>query len=221
MTTPAGQGAIDPDRPSAATWRAGTATALGRASGRFVLIALAAVLALSLVAGLAGSKPRAADADIRVTADGDTAVVLCVIDAAGLARCFGRGSTVAGALDGRDGPAICGVADRPLVSPCPGLRECTFPRATRTPDAFGLVLLEPQPPLFGVPRHRLVDVVVMAPHPAAVPPQLAAGVRTLARCFAPNDPAADAPATTLSRQACESGPCRLHHSSVRVARIAR
>jgi hypothetical protein len=221
VTTTAGPGAIDADHPSAATWRAGTAAALGPASGRFVLIALAAVLALSLVADLAGSKPSAADTDIRVTADGDTSVVLCVIDAAGQARCFGRGSTVAGALDGRDGPAICGVADRPLVSPCPGVPECTFPRAAMTPDAFGLVVLEPRPPLFGVPRHRLVDVVVMAPDPAAVPPQLAAGVRTLARCFAPLGPAAEAPATTLSRQACENGPCRLHHSSVRIAGIAR
>jgi hypothetical protein len=85
-------------------------------------------------------------------------------------------------------------------------------------DAFGLVLLEPQPPLFGVPRHRLIDAAVLA-EDASAALEVAVSVRSLARCFAPSgsvpEPALLAPA--LSRRACEDGPCRLHHASVRVA----
>ena len=220
MTAPAGPGAIDAGATSTATWRARAAAAYGTGSGRFVLAALAAALALSLLAGVHASRPSAADADIQVVVDGDTAVVLCVVDAAGQARCFSRDEVVVGALHG-GGAAVCGMTDRRLASPCPGGRECAFPRVAVAADAFGLVLLEPRAPLFGVPRHRLVDAAVLAPDPAAVSPQIAVGVRTLARCFAPLGPPAEVPGITLSRQACEAGPCRLHHSSVRIARITR
>jgi len=219
MTTPAGPGALDAGR--AAAWPVATAAASAATTGRFVLAALAAVLALSLVAGiarLAGSKPSAADADVHVTADGDAAVVLCVVDAVGQARCFGRDATVAGAIDGGAGPAICGLADRALASPCAGGRECRFARVAASADAFGLVILEPRPPLFGVPRNRLVDATVLTPDAAAPPPQIAAAVRSLARCFAP---AAEARDLALSRPLCANGACRLGHSSVTIARAAR
>jgi len=221
VTPRAESGALDAGRSPAPAWRMANAAAPGAASGRFVLVALAAVLALSLVAGianLAGSKPSPADADIRVAVDGDAPVVLCVVDAAGQARCFGRNATVAGAIDAGAGPAICGLADRPLASPCAAGGECRFPQVAASADAFGLVLLEPRPPLFGVPRNRLIDAAVLAPDAAAVPPRLAAGVQSLARCFAP---AAEALEVPLSRPACVNGACRLAHSSVTVARAAR
>jgi hypothetical protein len=164
------------------------------------------------------SRPGAADADIYVYPDRDIAMVLCVVDALGQARCFGKDAVLAGSVNGKS-PAVCGMAARPLASPCPPGRECAFRRVTVPADAFGLVLLEPQPPLFGVPRHRLIDAAVLTRDASAASLEVAASVRSLARCFAPSgsapEPALLAPA--LSRRGCEDRPCRLHHASVRVA----
>lgn len=191
----------------------GTAVAWGAAPG-FLMAVLASTLILSMLAGIHVSRPSAAGAGIHVFPDGGVAVVLCVVDAAAQARCFAKDDVLAGALDGTS-PALCGLADRPLTSPCPAGRECAFPQVAMSADAFGLVLLEPRAPLFGVPRHRLVDAVVLAPEGGAAPPQIAAGVRSLARCFAPSAPPPSIE-TVLARRACENEPCRLRHSSVRV-----
>lgn len=213
MRSGPGAGAI-----GAATWPppsppGDAAAAPGTAAG-FLMAALAGVLLLSVLAGIRVSRPGTGGADIHVSPDDDVAVVLCVVDAAGQGRCFGKDGVLAGALDGRS-PALCGLADRPLASPCPGGGACAFRQVAVPSDAFGLVLLEPRPPLFGVPRHRLIDAAVLAPDAPVAAPQIAAGVQRLARCFAPSAP--PPVEVDLVRRACEPGPCRLHHSSVRVA----
>ena len=179
----------------------------------FWFAALAALLLLAVLASVHLTRPPAAGADIQVLADGNVPVVLCVVDTGAQARCFARDRVLSGTLDGTI-PAICGRADRPIESPCPGGGECSFPYSLTAADAFGIVLLEPRPPLFGVPRHRLIDAAVIAPgHGAADAADLTQRVQSLARCFAPSATPVE---TEVSRHACENGACRLPHSSLRV-----
>ena len=62
---------------------------------------------------------------------------------------------------------------------------------------------------------RTILVVEDQPEVLAAPPEIVAGVRTLADCLAPSG-RPHAIETVVSRRACESGPCRFRHSSVRV-----
>lgn len=188
-------------------------TAGPAASARgFWLAALAALLLLGVLASVHLTRPPAADADIQVVADGDVPVVLCVVDTAAQARCFAKDRVLSGTLHGTL-PTVCGLADRPIESPCSS-GQCSFPSSVPASEAFGVVLLEPRPPLFGVPRHRLIDAAVIAPgHAATDTADLTQRVQHFARCFAPS---ASPVETEVSQRACENGACRLPHSSLHV-----
>lgn len=178
----------------------------------FWLAALAALLLLAVLASVHLTRPPAAGADIQVLADGNVPVVLCVVDTTSQARCFAKDRVLSGSLDGTV-PAVCGLADRPIESPCPSGGECSFPFSVPATEAFGVVVLEPRPPLFGVPRHRLIDAAVIAPGAGADTSDLTQRVQHLARCFAPSATPIE---SEVSRHACENGACRLPHSSLRV-----
>src|SRR5262245_28304311 len=188
-------------------------------SARLLVGAIAAAVTLSLVAGTHVSRPDAASADIHVRADGDVAVVLCVVDEDKRGRCLGKDTVLAGTLDGTV-PALCGMAARPLASPCPAGRDCAFRRAAPS-GPIGLIVLEPRPPSFGVPRHRLVDAAVLAPDAAPGAAEIAASVRALTRCFAPAETKGSTVGVARPRQACEERACRLERSSIRVVQRER
>jgi len=179
----------------------------------FVTSALAAVLLLALLASIYVWRSTAAGADLHVQTDGDVPLVVCVVDGAH-ARCVARDEELAGRIDG-GAPAVCGLADRRLDSACPAGRECVFSKAAPA-GAFGLVLLEPRSPAFGVPRNRVIDTAVVTRGDASAAARIAAGVQELARCFAPSD-APESADVILNGGACERAPCRLRHSRVRIA----
>jgi len=186
-------------------------------SARVLLGAIGAALVLSLLADAHVSRPDAANTDVHVQADGDVSVVLCVVDESSLGRCIGKDAVLSGTLDGAT-PALCGMAARSLASPCPAGQPCAFRRAAAPSGAIGLVVLEPRPPLFGVPRHRLIDAAVLAHGAASGTAEIAAGVRALARCFAPSGARLDRQLDVArSRDDCEQRACRLQRSRVRVA----
>ena len=180
---------------------------------RFLTSALAAVLLLALLASIHVWRSTATGADLHVQTDGDVPLVLCVVDGAH-ARCVARDEELAGRIDG-GAPALCGLADRRLDSACPAGRECVFAKAAPE-GVFGLVLLEPRSPAFGVPRNRVIDTAVITRGDAGAAARAAAGVRELARCFAPSD-APESSDVILNGGACERTPCRLRHSRVRIA----
>jgi hypothetical protein len=178
-----------------------------------LITALAAILLLALLASSHVWRAEATGGDLHVLADDEVPVVLCVVDGAH-ARCVGRSEEVAGRIDG-GAPAVCGLADRRLDSACPPGRECVFARVAPA-GAFGVVLLEPRSPAFGVPRNRVIDAAVLTRGDASAAARIAAGVQEIARCFAPSD-APDASDVVLHGGACERTPCRLRHSRVRIA----
>jgi len=194
------------------------------ASGRILVLTLVLVLAeamiVSTLAQMRNAPPGVAEADVRVVPDTPIGLVLCVIDTSGRARCHGKDG-VTSAAEGR-WAGVCGLADQRLESPCAG-GECVFPGAAPRGEALGLILLEARPPLFGMPRHRLVDLSVLSPSPPPTPVtrEMERAVLRIARCFAPGDRTVEArPVPVLHRRECADGPCRLQHSSVQVAMSA-
>jgi hypothetical protein len=182
-------------------------------SARFLTSALAAVLLLALLASIHIWRSPATGTDLHVQTDGEVPVVLCVVDGAH-ARCVSRDEELAGRIDG-GAPALCGLADRRLDSACPVGRECVFSKAAPA-GAFGVVLLEPRSPAFGVPRNRVIDTAVLTRGDAGAAARIAAGVQELARCFAPSD-VPESGDVILNGSACERTPCRFRHSRVRIA----
>lgn len=186
----------------------------------------AALLALvgALIGILTGAHAPLAsavdEADVRIGLDDETAVVLCIVEPDGRARCHHREGVVAGAVDGA-APGICGLADRPLDSPCGRARECAFHRVAVPAELFGLLVLETRRPLFGVPRHTLIDAAVVSRAPpssrASSAPELVGGLQTLARCMAPSERGQIEIQPPLRLEACQDHPCRLRRSTVQVA----
>jgi hypothetical protein len=184
----------------------------GARSG-FLTATLAALLLAALLASIHVWRSTATGADLHVRADGDVPVVLCVVHGA-QARCVGKDEQLAGRVDG-GAPAVCGLADRRLAPACPPGRECVFENVAPA-SAFGLVLLEPKAPVFGVPRNRVIDTAVLTRGDAGAAARIAAGVQELARCFAPTD-SPESGDVILNGGACERTPCRLRQSRVRIA----
>ena len=151
-------------------------------SGRVLVLVLAGALLVSTLAQIRIAAPGVADADVRVVPDAPVAIVLCVLDSTGRARCHGKSSVVSGAVDGR-GAGVCGLADRRLESPCPAGGECVFRGAAPRHEVLGMIVLEARPPLFGMPRHRLVDATVLSPSPQPTPltREMARAVERVAR----------------------------------------
>jgi hypothetical protein len=195
-----------------------SAEASEASSGRILVLLLAATLLVSTLAQMRAAAPGAGEADLRIVPDEHIAVVLCVLDAAGEARCHGKDGVLTGAVDGRR-PSVCGMADRPLNSPCASGEECVFHRVAPRGEVLGLIVLEPRPPLFGVPRHRLVDATVLSPsaQPAPLTTEMARAVVRTARCLAPSGDAPETQAArVLLRHGCADGPCRLRNSSMQL-----
>jgi hypothetical protein len=174
---------------------------------------VAVILLLSLLASIHLWRSAATGADLHVLPDGAVPVVVCVVGGTH-ARCLTGSDEIAGRIDG-GARSLCGLANRRLDPACAPGRECGFAKAAPA-GAFGLVLLAPRSPAFGVPRNRVIDTAVLARGDAPAAERIAAGVQQIARCFAPSD-TSDPTDVVLHGGACERTPCRLRHSRVRIA----
>jgi hypothetical protein len=183
------------------------------------LLALAAALPLGRAAGPAPAAETNGRLDVEVRLEGQSraAAVLCIVEPTGRTHCHGEDRVLAGPV--AEAASLCAVADRRLEPPCANDGRCRFRHALPPEGSFGLVLLDSRPPAFGVPRNRRLDVAVVANDDAGGTQealQLGRTVRALTRCLAPS--AAGRPDATaapiVTRASCESGPCRLEHSTL-------
>src|SRR5215510_93427 len=77
-------------------------------------------------------------------------VMLCIVDSAGQAQCHHQDGILI-CRPGVAGGAVCPGGSKRFLSSCPDASQCVFDAVPVPPDAFGLLLLEIRPPLFGVP----------------------------------------------------------------------
>lgn len=148
-------------------------------------------------------------------------VMICIVDEAGHARCHHRDGVLASTV-GAGGHRACPGAERALLSRCGDASRCVFRNVPVPADSFGLLILELDPPLFGVPRHGIIDAVVLARSEAPAAPgdtRVAAGLRTLAQCLAPpgRQHGLEPELPVVLRTACEDHACTLRHSRVGLA----
>ena len=146
-------------------------------------------------------------------------LIVCVADAQGAAQCHHRDGVLAGHAAGAG--IACPGAARLLASRCPDAAGCAFPGVAAPAGTLGVLVLGMQPPVFGVPRHAVLEQVVLSGSPGVDPPataRLAGVLRGLAACLT-----ADAGTGTahevqvVPRLACEERECALARSRLRLA----
>jgi len=162
--------------------------------------------------------------DISVTMNrGDSTerpdLMVCVVDASGRAHCHHKAGVLAWGASA-DGRAVCPGADERIRPRCDGSPSCRFAAVAAPGGSFGVLVLRLVPPVFGAPRHDVVDAAVFVrssdDEPARESQQIQASLRALARCVAPSGTqfVERRPVPILTRQACERATCRLSESSV-------
>ena len=146
-------------------------------------------------------------------------LMVCVVDASGRAQCHHKAGVLAWGAS-RDGRAVCPGADERIRPRCDGSPSCKFAGVAAPGGSFGLLVLRLAPPLFGAPRHDVLDAAIFTRSSddaqALENRQIRASLQSLARCIAPSGGriAERRPVPILSRQACERATCRLGESSV-------
>ena len=182
-------------------------------------ILLLGLLLLSIPAS-ATSPPWSETLDIAVsTAPPRLPVMLCVVDTAGQAQCHHRDGILTcrpGVADG----AVCPSGAKRLLSSCQDASPCVFGAVPVPPDAFGLLLLELHPPLFGVPRHTVVEGVILAASFRGVSPaeqaRLQNVLHALGRGLTPAMPQAREPLPGTVRTTCVDRPCQFARSTIQL-----
>jgi hypothetical protein len=182
-----------------------------------LLVLLLGLLVLSMPASAASSW-WSETLDIAVgTAPTGSPVMLCIVDTAGQAQCHHQDGILAcrpGIADG----AVCPGGAKRLLSLCQGTSHCLFDGVAVPPDAFGLLLLELHPPLFGVPRHTVVEEVILSASSRGVSPveqaHLQGALYALKRGLAPATPQTQEPLPGTGRTACVDHPCQFTRSTI-------
>jgi hypothetical protein len=146
--------------------------------------------------------------------------MICLVDARGDAQCHHQGGVLHARVDAAAGTAVCAGADVQLRSPCAGSSGCLFPAVPVPAGAFGLLVVELRPLVFGFPRHVVVDAAALSDDGGETSPtRMSASLDSLARCLAPGS-ATDAAATHLlrvERSTCENGFCVLRRTRLKLA----
>jgi hypothetical protein len=146
-------------------------------------------------------------------------LMVCLVDASGRVRCHHKAGVLVWNANG-EGHAVCPGADRRIHTRCDGSSSCRFAGVAAPAGSFGLLVLRLVPPVFGAPRHDVLDAAVFtrATDDDRVQErrQIQAALQGLARCIAPSGGriAERSPVPILTRQACERTACRLGESSV-------
>jgi len=190
---------------------------------------LAALLTVSMLASLRASSGTTPDSwsepvDISVTINrvdsterGD--LMVCIVDAAGRVQCHHKTGVLAWGAGG-DGRAVCPGVEERIRPLCDGSPSCRFAGVAAPGGSFGLLVLRLVPPVFGAPRHDVLDAAVFTPAShdgqARDTRQIQTSLQALARCVTPSGGkfVERRPVPILTRQACERATCRLGESSV-------
>ncbi|HEV8531855.1 MAG TPA: hypothetical protein VGT00_10600 [Methylomirabilota bacterium] len=155
----------------------------------------------------------------RVDSTERPALMICLVDASGRIQCHHKTGVLVWAVNAQ-GHAVCPGADRRIHTQCDGSSSCRFAGVAAPAESFGLLVLRLVPPVFGAPRHDVLDAAVFTPSTdddeVQESRQIQAALQGLARCIAPSGGriAERQPARILTRQACERAACRLGESSV-------
>ena len=146
-------------------------------------------------------------------------LMVCVVDASGRVQCHHKTGLLAWGASA-DGRAVCPGANERIRPRCDGSPSCRFAGVAAPSGSFGLLVLRLVAPVFGAPRHDVLDAAVFTrssgDDQARESRQIQASLQALARCVAPSGwrIAERRPVPILARQACERGACRLGESSV-------
>ncbi len=193
------------------------------------LVALLALVTASILAALKvssgatpGSWSEPVDISVamnRVDSTERPDLMVCLVDASGRVQCHHKtGVLVWGAR--AEGHAVCPGADERIRPRCDGSPSCRFAGVAAPAGSFGLLVLRLVPPVFGAPRHDVLDAAVFTrstdDDQVQESRQIQAALQGLARCIAPSGGriAERQPVPILTRQACERAACRLGESSV-------
>ena len=202
-------------------WR--TMVKISMLGGLLALMTVSVLAALKVSSGATqGSWPEPMDISVtmnRVDSTERPALMVCLVDASGRVECHHKtGVLVWGA--NAQGHAVCPGADRRIRTRCDGSPSCRFASVAAPGGSFGLLVLHLVPPVFGAPRHDVLDAAVFTrsnDHDRVQESrQIQASLQRLARCIAPSGGriAERQPVPILTRQACERTACRLGESSV-------
>jgi hypothetical protein len=146
-------------------------------------------------------------------------VMLCIVDTAGQAQCHHQEGILTCRQGVADG-AVCPGGAKRLLSSCQDASQCVFGAVPVPPDAFGLLLLELHPPLFEVPRHRVVEGVILSASSMEVSPtehaRLQGALHALGRGLAPTTPQTQEPFPGIVRTTCVDRPCQFARSTIQL-----
>jgi hypothetical protein len=186
--------------------------------GQF-LILLLGLLLLNIPAS-ATSSPWSETLDIVVsTAPLGIPVMLCIVDTAGQAQCHHQDGILSCRPGIPDG-AVCPGGAKRLLSACQYASHCVFGAVPVPQDAFGLLLLELRPPLFEVPRHTMVEGVILSAPSRAVSPaehaRLQGVIHALGHGLAPTTPQSQEPFPGTVRTTCVDRPCQFARSTIQL-----
>jgi len=192
-------------------------------AGLLVLVTVGILAALKVSSGeTPGSWSEPVDISVtmnRVDSTERPDLMVCLVDAAGRVQCHHKTGVLAWGASA-EGHAVCPGADERIRPRCDGSASCKFAGVAAPGGSFGLLVLRLAPPLFGAPRHDVLDAAVFTrsnDDPQALENrQIRSSLQALARCIAPSGGriAERRPVPILARQACERATCRLGESSV-------
>ena len=192
-------------------------------AGLLVLVTVGILAALKASSGeTPGSWSEPVDISVtmnRVDSTERPDLMVCLVDAAGRVQCHHKTGVLAWGASA-EGHAVCPGADERIRPRCDGSASCKFAGVAAPGGSFGLLVLRLAPPLFGAPRHDVLDAAVFTRSnddpQAPENRQIRASLQALARCIAPSGGriAERRPVPILARQACERATCRLGESSV-------
>jgi len=190
------------------------------------LLALMTVSILAALKASSGAPPGSWSEPIdisvtmnRVDSTERPALMVCLVDASGRVQCHHKAGVLVWGASAQ-GRAVCPGADLRIRARCDGSSSCRFTGVPAPDGPFGLLVLRLVPPVFGAPRHEVLDAAVFTRSTdddrGRESRQIQASLQALARCVAPSGGrlAERRPVPILGRQACERTTCRLDESSV-------
>jgi hypothetical protein len=191
--------------------------------GLLALVTVSMFAALKVSSGATpGSWSEPVDISVtmnRVNSTERPDLMVCLVDAAGRVQCHHKTGVLVWSASG-EGHTVCPGADQRIRPRCDGSPSCRFAGVAAPAGSFGLLVLRLVPPVFGAPRHDVLDAAVLTrstdDDQAQESRQIQASLEALARCIAPSRgrTADRQPVPILTRQACERATCRLGESSV-------